>query len=265
LSYSRISHGGGAVPTTLAGDISSGATALNLAASAGWPDGLTAPFFLVIDQGLANEEKMLATTRTGLTLNSLTRGVDGTTASAHSSGAQIVHCFTATEADEANVTAHTTLGAITTKGDSLWGTGAQAVGRQGAGADNTVVIYDSTQPNGVKAGKVSSVNIVAGTITATELAANAVTTAKIVDGAVTAAKIDTTNLYHFGTYSGSTDGQGRAQISHGAPFTPSIILFSPFSPNNVGVANVVISGTTVQFWHTSATSLTVSGVYLCFP
>ena len=73
-----------------------------------WPDGVTTgigPFFVVIDRGTANEEKILCSERVGNTLTvvaSTGRGSDDTTISAHSAGAVIEHVFTATDADEAN-------------------------------------------------------------------------------------------------------------------------------------------------------------------
>lgn len=265
MSYDRLQHSGGAVPTTLGGDITSGATTLNLVSSSGWPDGSIGPFYIVIDPGLPTEEKILATTRTALTLNALTRGADGTSASAHSGGAVVQHCFTAIEADEANVAANKTIGQVTTKGDLLAATGNQTLGRVAAGADNTLPVYDSAQAAGLKTSKIVAANITAGTITTTEiadgtiqavdLAANAVTTSKILDGAVTSAKIlDGTiatgdiadaaitaaklaaapavsePLFHAGTFSGSTDGGGNAVIATGAAFTPRIVTVTPISP-----------------------------------
>ena len=73
-----------------------------------WPDGSIGPFFVVIDRGKTNEEKILCVTRTGNTLsvyNSVSlngRGSDGTSPTTHNANATIEHIFTATDADEAN-------------------------------------------------------------------------------------------------------------------------------------------------------------------
>jgi len=74
-----------------------------------WPTGTGGkPFYIVIDRGLANEEKILCTSRTGNTLavfnDGLTtgRGADDTSPVAHSNNAVVEHVFTATDADEAN-------------------------------------------------------------------------------------------------------------------------------------------------------------------
>lgn len=74
-----------------------------------WPTGTGGrPFYVVIDRGLANEEKILCTSRTGNTLAVFDdgivtgRGSDDTQATGHSNNAVIEHVFTATDADEAN-------------------------------------------------------------------------------------------------------------------------------------------------------------------
>ena len=144
--YTRRKYAGGAVATTITGTINNSATSITIAAYTGWPNG-SDPFYVVIDPGTASEEKVLVT-RTGstdTTLNVTTRGVDGTTAASHTSGASIYPVFTATDADEANAVAST----LTTKGDVLVHTGS-AHARQGVGANNTLLVADSAETNGVK-------------------------------------------------------------------------------------------------------------------
>lgn len=150
MSFTRIEHGGGAVETTLQSSITNADTSLVLVASTGWPTGSTGPFYLVIDPDTTSEEKIKATSRTSATLNSLTRGVDGTSAVAHSAGATIRHDFTALEADEANQAVVATLGTVTTKGDLLAATGAGALARVAAGANALPLVADSAQSTGLK-------------------------------------------------------------------------------------------------------------------
>ena len=74
-----------------------------------WPTGTgDKPFYIVIDRGLASEEKILCESRSanimtvfddGITNG---RGADGTAIVAHSNNAVVEHVFTATDADEAN-------------------------------------------------------------------------------------------------------------------------------------------------------------------
>lgn len=75
-----------------------------------WPTGASGnPFYIVIDRGLATEEKILCSSRAGNTLTVYTsglttgRGADGTLITAHSNNASVEHVFTATDADEANL------------------------------------------------------------------------------------------------------------------------------------------------------------------
>ena len=74
-----------------------------------WPTGTgSRPFYVVIDRGKSNEEKILCSSRSGNTLTVYNvggtngRAADGTPISQHSINAVIEHVFTATDADEAN-------------------------------------------------------------------------------------------------------------------------------------------------------------------
>lgn len=98
---------GGAAPLTLSGNIAaSGVTTINTTGSvAAWPTGAIGKFLIVIDRGLAGEEKLYCLTRSGNNLtvaNDGDRGADGTTASSHVSGAAIAHCGGAIDLDEPN-------------------------------------------------------------------------------------------------------------------------------------------------------------------
>lgn len=144
--YTRRKYAGGASATTITGNLTAGSTSITIAAYTGWPNG-SEPFYVVVSPGTASEEKVLVT-RTGstdTTLNVTTRGVDGTTAASHSSGAAIYPVFTATDADEANAVAST----LTTKGDLLVHTGSVHA-RLAAGTNEHRLVADSAQTNGVK-------------------------------------------------------------------------------------------------------------------
>lgn len=100
----RRSYSGVAPKTTLASGIGTGDTSITVVDGTGYPTGGSGPFFIVIDRGLSTEEKVKINTRTGNTLAVFAsgRGVDGTSAVAHSSGAEINHSWTAIDADDAN-------------------------------------------------------------------------------------------------------------------------------------------------------------------
>lgn len=92
-------YGGAAARTTLTAGITSASTSIGLADGSTWPS--TGQFSVVLDRGLSGEEKILVT-RSGNTLTVVTRGYDGTTAAAHSTGAVAEHCGTAVDFQEAN-------------------------------------------------------------------------------------------------------------------------------------------------------------------
>lgn len=100
----RRSYAGAAPATALASPITASSTSITVTNGTGYPTGGAGPFFVVIDAGKANEEKVLVTSRSGnvLTCTLGNRGSDSTTAATHDSGAVVQHVFTATDADEAN-------------------------------------------------------------------------------------------------------------------------------------------------------------------
>ena len=103
----RREYQGAATPTTITSAITNSATSLTLTASTGWPTG---SFSAVIDPGLAGEEKILCTSRSGATVTITTRGYDGTTAASHNAGATIYPVPTAIDFDESNAHINSTAG-----------------------------------------------------------------------------------------------------------------------------------------------------------
>ena len=95
----RREYKGAATPTTITSGITSTATSLTLTDATNWPTGSHS---FVIDPGLAGEEKILATSRTGTVVTITTRGYDNTTASSHIAGAITYPVPTAIDFDEAN-------------------------------------------------------------------------------------------------------------------------------------------------------------------
>lgn len=138
----RREYQGASVPTTITSSITNSATSLTLTASTNWPTG---SFSAVIDPGLAGEEKILCTSRSGATVTITTRGYDGTTAASHNAGAIIYPVPTAIDFDEANSLVNTP----TTKGDILAATGAGAMARTAVGTDGFVLTASSAASNGV--------------------------------------------------------------------------------------------------------------------
>lgn len=95
----RREYKGAATPTTITSSITNSATTVTVADATNWPTG---SFSFVIDPGLAGEEKILATSRSGTIVTITTRGYDNTSASSHTTGAVTYPVPTAIDFDEAN-------------------------------------------------------------------------------------------------------------------------------------------------------------------
>lgn len=85
-----------AVPTTLAGNISAGATTVSVLSTVGFP---TVPYVIAIDYGASTEELMKVTSVAGLALTG-TRGFGGTSAQSHSLGAVVRPVYNAQDATD---------------------------------------------------------------------------------------------------------------------------------------------------------------------
>ena len=93
---------GSAPATTLAGAINNAVTTFSITSGTGWPTGSPGPFVATIDRGLATEEKILVTSRSGTSLSGITRAYDGSTAQAHANLAVIEHTLSAVMLAEVN-------------------------------------------------------------------------------------------------------------------------------------------------------------------
>ena len=182
----RRSYAGAAPACTLTNNVSSGDTSMSLTGTTtNWPSTANGPFYMVIDPGLATEEKVLVAARTTGSLSSITRGVDGTVAAAHTAGATCYPVFTAVDADQANRVASL----LTTKGDMMV-TDGTVLNRLAVGTNDYSLVADSASTNGVKWAQVTAAGIASDAVTTAKILDSNVTTAKIANGAVTAAKLD---------------------------------------------------------------------------
>lgn len=184
--YELRTYPGAAADSVLSGDITATALGFTLAAGTGisWPDGTAGPFFVVVDYDTSTTEKMHCTSRTGDTITVDVRGADGTTALTHSDQAKIRCCWTGTDAQEANRTAHETVGKITAKGDMQSGTGANTLHTTAVGADGTLLQALSTAPGGVEWS-----NAVSGLALTSPLVNNAILNAGSTIGGVSGTQI----------------------------------------------------------------------------
>jgi hypothetical protein len=166
----RREYKGAATPTTLSASITNSATSLTITDATNWPTG---SFSLVIDPGLAGEEKILATSRSGTTVTLTTRGYDNTSASAHTTGAVIYPVPTAIDFDEANSHVNASSGVHGLTGSVVGDTDTQTLTNKKL-SDSTTTIVDVS--DATKAIKFD----VAGTTSITGTIATAFTTAKTV-------------------------------------------------------------------------------------
>ena len=113
----RRSYEGAAPAAQLTTDLASSTAALTIFCTdlTNWPTGVSGyPFFIVINRGKVNEEKILCSSRTGdvLTVYDVGlvngRAADVTSIAAHVANSVVEHIFTATDADEANGHVNTT-------------------------------------------------------------------------------------------------------------------------------------------------------------
>lgn len=149
MPVARIEHKGAAAELTLSADISSSATSITTTGTVtGWPSGSTGLFYIVIDPGNSSEEKVRCLSRSGntITVDTGGRGADDTTAVAHVAGAKIRHVYTALEADAANEF----LSLPAAKGDLAVASAADTWAKQTVGSDDTLLMADAAQTNGVK-------------------------------------------------------------------------------------------------------------------
>jgi hypothetical protein len=134
--------------TTLASSVSDVATTMVVNAAVGFP--ASTPYTMIIDQDTVNEEVVEVTGRSGTTLT-VTRGVDGTSAVAHSTGASVNHGVSARDFSEPNEFLNAgTLPLVTAKGDLLAATASGTVDNIAVGANGTVLTADSATATGVK-------------------------------------------------------------------------------------------------------------------
>ena len=181
----RRSYAGAAPACTLTNAITSGDTSALLTGDVtNWNNTAGGGFFMVIDPGLSTEEKVLVGSRSGSSLSSITRGVDGTTATSHNAGATCYPVFTAVDADQANAVA----AALTTKGDLLVTTGS-ALNRLAVGTNDFSLLADSSATNGVAWKQIPAAGLASDSVTTVKILDANVTTAKIADGAITMAKL----------------------------------------------------------------------------
>jgi hypothetical protein len=101
----RREFSGSVLRTNLSSSISNTETSISVTDGSTYPTGVN-PFVIVIDRGISSEEKILISSRSSNTLTVYTRGYDGTTAVAHTSGAFVDHVLDAAVVQDMNTTTY---------------------------------------------------------------------------------------------------------------------------------------------------------------
>lgn len=170
-------------PTTLAAAFNSGDTTFTITSATNWPTSTDYDFFVTIDAGTAQEERVLCSARTGTTVTVATggRGKDSTGEKSHAQGATVWPSWSAQDADEAN--AH-----IESTGYASY---SKAVHGLGSG-DGVVVGTDKTQTLTAK-----TINLTSNTLTGTTAQFNAALSDNnfSTEAALTAHEADTTSIH----------------------------------------------------------------------
>lgn len=133
-----------AVDGTLTASVISTDTTFTVSATTGFPSSF--PYTLIVDPDLTTEEVVEVTAGTGTTLT-VTRGVDGTTAVAHSAGAVVRHGVSARDFDEPNQFLNeggTVTGPVVVDTGTGTGTGLTISGT-GASGDVFTAAWNTTQ------------------------------------------------------------------------------------------------------------------------
>ena len=145
-----------AVATALAADVNNVDTSIQVSSLNGFP--AQAPFTIIVDQDQATEEVMEVTNVASLVLT-VARGIDGTSAVAHTTGAIVRHGVSARDFDEANshvnnattdVHSQYVLKSTATTAGDLLVRDASTVTRLPVGGSGQVLTVDESVPAKVK-------------------------------------------------------------------------------------------------------------------
>ena len=140
---------GGAEQTTLSAAMTNSANSFSVVDGSSYPSGAN-PFVVVIDRGLATEEKLLISGRIANSFTVLERAYDGSSAQNHALGAVVEHCLDAFTIEQAN----RYVNLQENKGDLVTHTGS-TTDILTVGTDGLVLVADSTAGGGMTWGQVT--------------------------------------------------------------------------------------------------------------
>ena len=196
-----------AVSTTLSTGINNSAMSITVASVTGYP---AAPFTIIIDPGTASEELCEVTHVSGNTFT-VTRGVDGTPATAHGTGAVVVHGASARDFSEpqAHIDASTNVHGV--------GSGAAVVGTTSTQTLTNKTLTSPTINNPTISGgtwtspSISGLSLTSPTISSPTVTGGTLTSSTLVTPTIASfvnAQHDHSDAAGGGTLSGGGGGSG---------------------------------------------------------
>ena len=218
-------------PTTLANAFNSGATSFTITSDTNWPTSADYDFFVTIDAGTAQEERVLCSARTGTTVTVATggRGKDGTGEKNHAAGASVWPSWSAQDADEAN--AHIESSGYASYSKTVHGLGSGDGVVVGTDKTQTLTAKTLTSPT-INTPTINTPTISSPTISGTITGA-VVTSANIVDGTIVNADINAGAAIAQSKISGLTTDLGLKAPLADPTFTGTVVLPSTTSIGNV--------------------------------
>jgi hypothetical protein len=245
--YILKDYKGSSIETTLSNAYSIANTSLTVSSGSTFPDGSSGPFVVVISRGLADEEKMLISSRTSNTLTILEKGYDGTTSQNHVNGSSVNHCLDAYTLVQANryVNLQATKGSLVTRTASTTVT-------LPAGTNGYTLVADSTATNGIVWQQIATAGIGAQAVTDTQVSTTAaIALSKLATGALpTGITVASANIVD-GTIV-NADISGSATIALSKLDTGAL-------PTGITVASAnIVNGTIVDADINSSANITAS-------
>lgn len=258
MSYEVRGFSGVATETALVAGISAVDTSLSITLGTGASYPSSGSFYIVVDLGLSTEEKILCSAQAANTLTVATggRGADGTPATAHVVGASVKHVIAAVDLSEANRAVNRTIGQITAVGELLVGDALNSLNNLAPGANNTVLVADSTVtgvglkyttlgPSSLATDSVTTVKILDANVTTGKLADSSVTTLKLADNNVTTAKILNDNVTTAKILDGNvTTAKLAANAVTAAKIAAATITATELASNAVTTAKILDANVT---------------------
>ena len=258
MAYEVRGFSGVATETALIASISAVDTTLSITLGTGSSYPSSGSFYIVVDLGLSTEEKILCSAQAANTLTVATggRGADGTPATAHAVGASVKHVIAAVDLSEANRAVNRTVGQITAVGELLVGDALNSLNNLAPGANNTVLVADSTVtgvglkyttlgPSSLATDSVTTVKILDANVTTGKLADSSVTTLKLADNNVTTAKILDANVTTAKILDGNvTTAKLAANAVTAAKITAATITATELASNAVTTAKILDANVT---------------------